>query len=129
MFGEAQFAENVRSWLRYGFVQALLDRATSDGFETWFTSDHGSLEVIPKGRPMEGLAVDRPGTRVRLYRTRALRDQSKAEGDSWEPPGMPADGPYPLFPWGRYGMRNNVKITHGGISFDEMIVPFVRVQP
>lgn len=126
---EAQFAGNVQTWLRHGFVQELVSRAVKDGFEVWFTADHGSLEVEPLGRPMEGLAVDTAGTRVRLYTTPALREQSKADGDIWDPPGMPPTGPYPLFPWGRYGLRHNTRVTHGGLSFDEMIVPFVRVGP
>jgi len=129
LLGEAQFAANVETWLKHDFVRALVEQASSDGFEVWFTADHGSIEVVPLGRPMEGLAVDTAGTRVRLYPTEALRDQSKADGDPWDPPGMPSDGPYPLFPWGRYGLRHGVRVTHGGLSFDEMIVPFVRVKP
>lgn len=129
MLGEAQFAANVETWLRHGFVRELVERASADGYEVWFTADHGSLEVVPLGRPMEGLAVDTAGTRVRLYATKALREQSKADGDLWDPPGMPEHGPYPLFPWGRFGLRHDVRVTHGGLSFDEMIVPFVRVLP
>jgi hypothetical protein len=129
LLGEAQFAENVRTWLRHGFVRELVERGSEGEFEVWFTADHGSLEVVPLGRPMEGLAVDTAGTRVRLYTSSALRDQSKADGDPWDPPGMPADGPFSLFPWGRYGLRHDVRVTHGGLSFDEMIVPFVRVEP
>jgi hypothetical protein len=129
LLGEAQFAENVRTWLRHGFVRELVERGSEGEFEVWFTADHGSLEVVPLGRPMEGLAVDTAGTRVRLYTTSALRDQSKADGDPWDPPGMPAEGPFSLFPWGRYGLRHDVRVTHGGLSFDEMIVPFVRVEP
>lgn len=129
LLGEAQFATNVETWLRFGFVRELVERAADDGFEIWFTADHGSLPVVPLGRPMEGLAVDTAGTRVRLYSTKALRDQSKADGDAWDPPGMPADGPFALFPWGRFGLRHDVRVTHGGLSFDEMIVPFVRVAP
>lgn len=129
MLGETQFAANVETWLRHGFVRELVERASADGYEVWFTADHGSLEVVPLGRPMEGLAVDTAGTRVRLYATKALREQSKADGDLWDPPGMPEQGPYPLFPWGRFGLRHDVRVTHGGLSFDEMIVPFVRVLP
>jgi hypothetical protein len=129
LLGEAQFGANVETWLKHGFVRELVERAAADGFEVWFTADHGSLEVVPLGRPMEGLAVDTAGTRVRLYATEALREQSKADGDLWDPPGMPTEGPYPLFPWGRFGLRHGVRVTHGGLSFDEMIVPFVRVEP
>lgn len=129
MLGDAQFAANVETWLKHGFLDALLGRAAEDGFEIWFTADHGSLPVVPQGRPMEGLAVDTAGTRVRLYATEALRDQSKADGDAWDPPGMPSDGPFALFPWGRFGLRHDVRVTHGGLSLDEMIVPFVRVAP
>lgn len=129
MFGEAQFAASVDLWLRHGFVKDMVQSAASEDFEIWFTADHGGIEAQPIGRPMDGLGVDTAGTRVRLYSTPALRQQSKAEGDIWDPPGMPDEGPYPLFARGREGMRHGVRVTHGGLSFDEMIVPFVRVEP
>jgi hypothetical protein len=127
MLGESQFMGNVTTWANHDFVRELIQRASAEGFEIWLTADHGHLEVVPLGRPMEGLAVDTAGTRVRLYASKALRDQSKAEGDDWLPPGLPDFGPFPLFPWGRYGFRHDVRVTHGGLSFDEMIVPLVRV--
>jgi len=129
LYGEAQFTASVKDWIRYGYVRRLLDAAAEQGFEIWFTADHGNIEVVPEGRKMEGLKLDTAGTRVYIYESDALRSQSKAEGDPWDPPGMPDGMKSCLFPWGRGAFVRDARVTHGGLSVDEMIVPFVQVRP
>ena len=129
LHGEAQFAASAKDWIRFGYVRRLVDSAAEQGFEIWFTADHGNIEVVPEGRAMEGLNLDTAGTRVYMYESEALRSLSEADGDPWDPPGMPDDGPFCLFPWGRGAFVRDERVTHGGLSFDEMIVPFVQVKP
>jgi hypothetical protein len=76
---------------------------------------------------MEGPLVDQAGTRVRLYDNTVLRDTARAEGIAWDPPGLP-EGKAPLFAPGKTGYHSGgPRVTHGGLSVDEVIVPFVRV--
>ena len=131
VLGDSQFFASIRTWVRHGFLRTLVGNATAKGFEVWTTADHGNLEAVPIGRPLyEGLAVESAGTRVRWYGDAGLRSQSGAEGIVWDPPGLPADSVYPIFARGRGGYFSTGKrITHGGISMDEVIVPLVRVEP
>lgn len=131
VLGDSQFFASIRTWVRHGFLKTLVENATAKGFEVWITADHGNLEAVHTGRPLyEGLAVESAGTRVRWYGDEGLRSQSGAEGIVWDPPGLPADSVFPIFARGRGGYFNTGKrITHGGISMDEVIVPLVRVEP
>ncbi len=130
VLGDSQFRASIRTWVNHGFLKTMVDSATAKGFEVWITADHGNLEAMPIGRPAnEGLAVESAGTRVRWYGYAGLRSQSGTEGIVWDPPGLP-DTVFPIFARGRGGYFSTGKrITHGGISMDEVIVPLVRVEP
>lgn len=128
--GDAQVGAGVRTWARFGFLQKLIEDASMQGFEVWITADHGNIEAVPSGRIMEGLRVDHAGTRARIYESAALRDAARADGIAWDPPGHPIGGKVFLFAPGRSGYHSGgIKVTHGGLSFDEVIVPLVQVVP
>jgi hypothetical protein len=129
VFGDGQMNASLVAWARLGFLSRLLKDADHAGFEVWFTADHGNIEATPSGRVMEGPLVDHAGTRVRLYENRVLRDTARAEGLVWDPPILP-EGKAPLFAPARTGYHSGGRrVTHGGLSLDEVIVPFARVVP
>lgn len=132
VFGDAQLAASVGAWLERGFLEGLVADADKAAFEVWVTSDHGNLEITPLGQAQEGLAVETAGLRVRLYPTPDLREGSRLRdgGIAWDTPGLPAGWRYPLFPAGRGAyFSGEIRVTHGGLSLDEVIVPLVRVAP
>jgi hypothetical protein len=127
VLGDAQMSAGLEAWARHGFLETLVRQADGEGFEVWITADHGNIEATPSGRVMEGPLVDQAGTRVRLYDNTVLRDTARAEGIAWDPPGLP-EGKAPLFAPGKTGYHSGgPRVTHGGLSVDEVIVPFVRV--
>jgi hypothetical protein len=127
VLGDSQFSAGLEAWARHGFLQTLVKLADREGFEVWFTSDHGNIEATPSGRIMEGPLVDHAGTRVRLYNNQVLRDTARADGEAWDPPGFPP-GKAPLFARGRTGYHSGgPRVSHGGLSVDEVVVPFARV--
>ena len=128
VIGDAQVSQAVISWGRHGFLEELVGNGVSDGFEVWLTSDHGNVESLPLGRISEGLLVESAGVRVRWYSNEVLRDSAKPEGDAWNPPGLPTSGIFPLFATGRGGFFSGERrVTHGGLSLDEVLVPLVQV--
>ncbi len=130
VLGDAQVAAGVRAWADHGFLRSLIDRAVSNGFEVWVTADHGNLESYPLGQVQEGLMVEAAGVRVRWYTDPALRRSARVHGLQWDPPGLPEGACYPLFAPGRGGyFSGEVRVTHGGISLDEVIVPLAWVGP
>lgn len=129
LLGDAQLYAGIGTWFRYGFLDSIIQQAHGAGFDVWLTADHGNIEAVPSGRVMEGPLVDAAGTRVRLYENAILRENARAEGLAWNPPGLPP-GKMPLFASGRSGYHSGGrKVSHGGLSIDEVIVPFVRVLP
>lgn len=133
LLGDAVFSASIDAWLAHGFLVSLIGMLHDRGFEVWVTSDHGNLDAVAGPRPRsEGLGVGEPGSRVRRYATAAQRDTSDVTGIAWEPPGLPPDGSAFLFAGGRsFFPRSGSgrRVVHGGLSFDEMIVPVALVEP
>lgn len=129
LFGDAQLLANLDVWVANGFLDDLVRRATTAGIETWITADHGNLECLPSGALSEGVAIESAGKRLLRYPNRLLRDASAAEGITWDDtPGMPSSAEPLMFAPGRQAFTHNqLSISHGGLSIDEVIVPLVRV--
>lgn len=130
VMGDRQLALDVRSWAQHGFLDALVATATDDGYEVWITADHGNVEALPLGNPkFEGLAVEHSGSRVRWYATPDLAEASSADGVYWpNPPGLPNDRCFALFAPGRGGFfGSGLRMAHGGLSVDEVVVPLAQV--
>lgn len=129
LFGDAQLLANLNVWAENGFLVDLVARASAEGIETWITADHGNLECIGSGSISEGVAIESSGKRLLRYPNRTLRDASAAEGIVWEDiPGMPSTAEPLLFAAQRNAFTSNrLSISHGGLSFDEVIVPLARV--
>jgi hypothetical protein len=131
LFGDAQLLANLDVWLENGFLDDLVLRAHAAGIETWVTADHGNLECLPAGALSEGVAIESAGKRLLRYPNRVLRDASAAEGIAWDDiPGMPGSAEPLLFAPGRLAFTNNqLSVSHGGLSIDEVIIPFARMTP
>lgn len=127
--GDLGLHAGIDTWIRTEVLDTLVARAADLGFETWITADHGNLECVPTTEPREGAFVERAGTRVRRYGSKALRDEGAAVGLRWDAlPGYPADeAERLLFAPGRTGWGPS-RVSHGGLSLDEVIVPFVQVE-
>jgi hypothetical protein len=129
LLGDAQLMANLDVWVASGFLADLITRATGEGIETWITADHGNLECIGTGSISEGVAVESAGKRLLRYPNMTLRDTSAAKGIAWDNiPGMPSTAEPLLFAAGRGAFTSNlISVSHGGLSFDEVIVPLARV--
>lgn len=128
VLGDTQVAASVDLWARTGFLQRLVSDASRLGYEVWITSDHGNIPTLPGPVPREGQTVEAAGTRVRTYPNTTLRQKAAEFGTIWDPPGLTGMTLNPLFAAGRRGFHTSgVRVSHGGTSLDEVIVPFVKV--
>lgn len=130
MLGDVGLHLALEGWSRSGVLQSLLAEAAGHGYETWLTADHGNLAVARTKNPREGDFVERNGTRARRYGSKSLRDASSVGGIAWDDlPGYPpGEAERLLFAPGRTGW-GTARLSHGGLSLDEVIVPLVRVEP
>jgi hypothetical protein len=129
LLGDIGLHAGIEAWVRSGVFGTLIQRAAAHGYETWLTADHGNLAVAPMSEPREGAFVERAGTRTRRYASKTLRDNAAVEGVVWDAlPGYPSDeSERLLFAPGRTGWGPS-RLSHGGLSLDEVIVPLVQIE-
>jgi hypothetical protein len=129
--GSSGMHNQVRQWARQGFMRDLLGLLHDRGFQVYLASDHGNIEAKGAGRPTEGAVADLRGERVRVYPDLKLRAQVKErfpESLEWPSVGLPEDylalvaPPRAAFVW-----VGETLVSHGGISVEELIVPFIRI--
>jgi hypothetical protein len=130
--GAAGMHNQIQQWCHTGFLPTLVKQLTDIGYAVWLTSDHGNIECNGRGCPTEGVIAETRGERVRVYPTPDLRShvaQSFSFSQEWDPIGLPEDY-FPLVTKGHDAFVNpgETVVCHGGISIEEIIVPFVKVE-
>jgi hypothetical protein len=131
VLGKRGIAAQIASWCESGFVDRLFSMLLDNGFHVYLTADHGNVEAVGIGRPNEGVASELRGERVRIYRSEALIAETAAANPKTfrlDVAGLPA-GFMPLFAGGRgaFVPKDDQVVVHGGVSVEELIVPFVKV--
>lgn len=132
ILGKRGIAAQIASWCESGFVDRLFSLLLDNGFHVYLTADHGNVEAVGIGRPNQGVASELRGERVRTYRSEALIEETAAataETFRLDVAGLPRTF-MPLFAGGRgaFVPKDHQVVVHGGISVEELIVPFVKVE-
>ena len=131
MLGKRGIATQIEGWCESGFVDQLFSLLLDKGFHVYLTADHGNVEAVGQGRPNQGLAPEIRGERVRTYRSETLANESAAANSNTyriDLAGLPSNF-MPIFAAGRtaFMQQGELAVVHGGISIEELIVPFVKV--
>ena len=131
VLGKRGIATQIADWCESGFVDRLFALLLDNGFHVYLTADHGNVEAVGIGRPNQGVAAELRGERVRTYRSEALiADAAAAHPEAFRlnVAGLPANF-MPLFAAGRgaFVPRGDQVVVHGGVSLEELLVPFVKV--
>ena len=130
--GSAGMHNQVRQWTRGGMLASLLDTLFDQGFEVFLTSDHGNVETTGCGAPREGSVVDLPGRRARVFSDPALRARVAKRFPGaleWPASGLPEDYLALLAPARRSFVRESERpVAHGGVTLEEVVVPFVEIE-
>ncbi|MBA2244941.1 MAG: BREX-3 system phosphatase PglZ [Gemmatimonadetes bacterium] len=130
-YGAAGMHASMRHWAGEGFLPRLVELLLAHSFVVYLTSDHGSVEARGIGRPQEGAVAETRGERVRVYSSPLMRDQTLSrfpDATAWSSPGLP-ESYHPLIapPRQAFTAAGERIVAHGGISVEEVIVPFVRI--
>jgi len=131
VLGKRGIRAQIESWCETGFVAQLLGLLLDAEFSLVVTADHGNVEAVGAGRPNQGVIAEERGERVRVYGSEALLQQSRQacpESQVLRIAGLPDDF-LPLFAKGRSAFvpHGERVVAHGGLSVEEVIVPFVKV--
>lgn len=131
VLGEKSIYSNLKLWLDTGYLVQLITDLLNHQYNVYITSDHGNTNAEGIGRINEGVLVNQKGERVRIYSEQTLYEHSLAQIPSlkWSNIGLPSNYHVLLSPYGKAFVTKGQKIvTHGGISIEEVIVPFVKVE-
>lgn len=130
--GTAGMHNMIRQWAEGGFLLKLFNELLSNGFSIVLTSDHGNIEASGCGRPMEGATADVRGERARIYSDEVLREEVQSRFEnciSWSNSGLPEDYlPIVLGDTSAFIGEKQTTVAHGGVSIEEVIVPFITIE-
>lgn len=129
--GTASMHDAIKRWIKNGVAVKLLEELSARDFEIYVTSDHGNIEACGIGTLSQGSLVEQAGTRVRIYKNIGFAKQAQQkhpESILWSED--PRARYYFLFALGctAFSKRSTMKVSHGGISLEEVVVPFVNVR-
>jgi hypothetical protein len=121
----------VDVWAKKGELPQLVGDLIALDYDVFVTADHGNVFGRGIGKPDVGEAAEQRGERAHVFRHKALRDgtaQLYPDAIAWPSIGLPDDY-FPLIapPGGCFLPLGKEAVSHGGISVEEVIVPFVRV--
>ena len=129
--GAAGMASQVKTWAADGFLSTLVKRLLKDDFTVVLSADHGNVEAIGIGTPKEGALSETKGERCRIFSDTTLRASVQKrfpESVAWDHQGLPKDFHCLLAPPAKaFVAQGQTVISHGGVSMEEVIVPFVEI--
>jgi len=130
MLGKRGIAGQIHAWCETGFVEKLFLLLAGHGYQIYLTADHGNVDAEGIGRLSQGVVSELRGERVRTYRSETLASSVPAEIDAFrfDSPGLPPDF-LPLYAGtrGAFVPKGDQIVAHGGISVEELIVPFIKI--
>ncbi|MFP4344989.1 MAG: BREX-3 system phosphatase PglZ [Anaerolineales bacterium] len=132
--GLRHFFASLEVWLEdHGRrLERVIEALLAKGYTFYLTSDHGHTEAVGMGTPSEGILSRTRSKRARLYDDRGLAERTHTafpETLLWEPQGLLPEGVYALVAQGRraFTTADKIIVSHGGLSLDEIVVPFVSI--
>ncbi|MEI7990334.1 MAG: BREX-3 system phosphatase PglZ, partial [Chloroflexota bacterium] len=139
VLGSADQQASLRLWLdphhepNAAALERLIDQFLERQFSVFITSDHGHVEALGMGQPSEGLLAQTRGKRARIYNDqRAAIHVKNVFEDTllWQHDGILPDDLSVLMPLGRkaFAPSGEMVVTHGGVTLDEVLVPFVQIK-
>ena len=130
--GSAGMHNQVKLWTESRTLAGLLDTLLDRGFAVFLTADHGNVEARGCGAPGEKSLAELKGQRARVYRDRSLRSRVATrfpDAIEWPTTGLPEDYFALLAHARRAFVRESERpVAHGGITLEEVVVPFVEIE-
>lgn len=124
------FQDGISEFLNLSCLGEILRQLKLHGFKVYVTSDHGNIVATGNGISDSKDLVEHRGKRCLVYDRELLASEKGKEADVslFSSRFLPKDR-WVVFPNGDFffGTEGIMEITHGGISLEEMVVPFAEV--
>ena len=127
MLGLQQGLEN---WTKNMHLVHLLEFLRKQGFAIYMTADHGNTSAVAEGRFQKpGVLTEPASRRAVIYQSFTdAQELDKFTTERYSGAYLPEGYTAYLFDAGTsYGERGKEYITHGGMTLEEAVVPFVRI--
>jgi len=122
---------SIKRWVDKGLITKMIQDLKDEGYSIFLTSDHGNVSCRGTGYIQEGILTEEKSLRARVYDNPHLADVAvKKSSDAIRWPDEYLGNTYSiLLSQGLTSFNNNgeMSISHGGISLEEVIVPFIHV--
>jgi hypothetical protein len=127
-----ELQKSVAAWAETGLLHRVIEHLLTAGYEIWLTADHGNVECTGVGNPDTGSLTEERSERALVFSYKNLRDATAAKFPTavqWGEAGLP-DTYFPLVAanFAAFTGAGKQTLSHGGISIEEMVVPFVRLE-
>lgn len=130
--GRIGMYNDMKFLAKSGKIQSLISRLYKMGFNVYLTSDHGNTLCTGLG-VVKGTGVEVETKSKRMF---VLKDFAKSidlikKYNLIEYPGYYLDKQYEYLICNTgtsFDIKNSKVMTHGGISIDEVIVPFIKIE-
>ena len=113
-----------------GKLQSLICKLIAQGFSVYITSDHGNTLCTGVGGFRSGVEVQSRSKRMAVLKDFAEANSLIAENTT-EYQGFYLDKEYKYFTCNEgvsFDNKGDIVMTHGGMSIDEVIVPFIKIR-
>jgi len=121
----------LKGHLSNGYLGKLLRRLLEGGYRVYITSDHGNICGRGTGVLPPKSLIETYARRVAIFDNASLAQEfaEKNQGIYFRTKSLPSIV-HPVYPAGidLYASKDAVEISHGALSLEELIVPFIEVQ-
>lgn len=128
--GLSGLQQGVENWAKNMHLVKLLQNLQERGFAIYMTADHGNTSAVAEGRFVKpGVLAEPASRRAVIYQSFAdAIELNKFTTERYSGTYLPEGYTAYLFDAGTsYGDRGKEYITHGGMTLEEAVVPFVRI--
>lgn len=128
--GLSGLQQGIENWAKNMHLVKLLQKLQDRGFAVYMTADHGNTSAVAEGRFVKpGVLAEPASRRAVIYQSFAdAIELDKFTTERYSGTYLPEGYTAYLFDAGTsYGDRGKEYITHGGMTLEEAVVPFVRI--
>lgn len=120
------YLENIRQYLEHSTIRQDLRLLLDSGYKIWFCSDHGNMLASGNGQKIDKYLIESSSKRGTLIGKSELAHFYDV--NYYEIPFVKEKMVLLAKSRTAFMSKQRKEITHGGITVDELIVPFVEVK-
>jgi hypothetical protein len=133
VFDELSLYQRLVNWSERKVFARLIQALLHEGYRVYVTSDHGFIAARSIGGSKAGATADSHG-RFERYTDPAVADAAAAKHQEawrrWDGYGLPPSWHIVFAPmFDMYFTDRHTRLTHGGPTMEEVLVPWVEISP